>query len=30
MKKTIEDYENQQAEELNQDLDSQMKGKING
>ena len=30
MKKTIEDYENQQAAELNQDLDSQMKGKING
>ena len=30
MKKTIEDHENQQAEELNQDLDSQMKGKING
>ena len=30
MKKTIKDHENQQAEELNQDLDSQMKGKING
>ena len=28
MKKTIEDYENQQAEEINQDLDNQMKGKL--
>ena len=28
MKKKIDDYENQQAEEINQDLDNQMKGKL--
>ena len=29
MNKTIEDFENEQAEAINQDLDNEMKGKIN-
>ena len=29
MKQRIEEFENQQAESINQDLDNEMKGKIN-